>query len=128
MSEDKARAIGINHVGLEVADIGAALEFYGQLFDFTLRSRGETSAFIDLGDQFIALFKGADDAPDVGRHFGMVVDDPGKVRRKLEQMGVEIMAGPGVDFLDPWGNYTNGANYRPVCAQSLNPMDMIVSG
>ncbi len=105
MSEDKARAIGINHVALEVADIGAALEFYGQLFDFTLRSRGETSAFIDLGDQFIALFQGESDARDTGRHFGLVVDDPAKVRRKLEDMGVEIMPGPGVDFRDPWGNY-----------------------
>ena len=27
----------------------------------------------------------------------------------------------------PWA-YTNGINYRPVWAQSLNPMDMIVSG
>ncbi len=114
MSEDKARAIGINHVGLEVADIGAALEFYGQLFDFTLRSRGEKSAFMDLGDQFIALFQGESDARDVGRHFGLVVDDPAKVRRKLEDMGVEIMPGPGVDFRDPWGNYWQMVTYGKI--------------
>ncbi len=114
MSEDKARAIGINHVALEVADIDAALEFYSQLFDFTLRSRGETSAFIDLGDQFIALFQGESDARDIGRHFGLVVDDPGKVRRKLEAMGVEIMAGQGVDFHDPWGNYWQMVTYGKI--------------
>ncbi len=114
MSEDKARAIGINHIALEVADIDAALEFYGQLFDFTLRSRSDRSAFIDLGDQFIALFKGESDAGDVGRHFGLVVDDPSKVRRKLEEMGVEIMAGSGVDFHDPWGNYWQMVTYGKI--------------
>ncbi len=114
MSEDKARAIGINHVALEVADIDAALEFYGRLFDFTLRGRGDRSAFIDLGDQFIALFEGESDAGDVGRHFGLVVDDPGKVRRKLEEMGVEIIAGPGVDFHDPWGNYWQMVTYGKI--------------
>ncbi len=114
MSEDKARAIGINHVALEVADIDAALAFYGRLFDFTLRGRGDRSAFIDLGDQFIALFKGESDTGDVGRHFGLVVDDPGKVRRKLEEMGVEIMAGPGVDFHDPWGNYWQMVTYGQI--------------
>jgi catechol-2,3-dioxygenase len=114
LSEDKARAIGINHVGLEVADIAAALEFYGQLFDFTLRSRSEKSAFMDLGDQFIALFRGESDARDVGRHFGLVVDDPAKVRRKLEGLGVEIMPGPGVDFRDPWGNYWQMVTYGKI--------------
>jgi predicted enzyme related to lactoylglutathione lyase len=114
MSEDKARAIGINHVALEVADIGAALEFYGRLFDFTLRSRSEGSAFIDLGDQFIALFQGDSDARDEGRHFGLVVDDPEKVRRKLADMGVEVMPGPGVDFRDPWGNYWQMVTYAKI--------------
>ncbi len=114
MSEDKARAIGINHVGLEVADIAAALEFYGQLFDFTLRSRSETSAFMDLGDQFIALFQGESDTRDVGRHFGLVVDDPAKVRRRLEDLGVEILPGPGVDFRDPWGNYWQMVTYENI--------------
>jgi hypothetical protein len=72
----------------------------------SLRGRNEeTDAFIDLGDQFIALFRGDSDARDVGRHFGLVVDDPAKVRRKLEEMGAEIMPGSGVDFHDPWGNY-----------------------
>ena len=111
MSDGKARAIGINHVALEVADIDAAIAFYGQLFEFTLRGRSDRSAFIDLGDQFIALFKGESQVKDTGRHFGLVVDEPAKVRRGLEAMGVEIMPGSGIDFLDPWGNYVQIVTY-----------------
>ena len=92
----------------------SALDFYGQLFDFELRSRGERSAFIDLGDQFIALFTGDDDAVDQGRHFGLVVDDPDKVRTKLIEIGVEVMDGPGVDFRDPWGNYWQMVTYEKI--------------
>jgi len=54
----KARVIGFNHVALEVGDIESALAFYGRLFDFKLRGKGDSMAFIDLGDQFIALQKG----------------------------------------------------------------------
>ena len=114
MSDDKARAIGINHVALEVADIDAALDFYGQLFAFELRGRGERSALIDLGDQFIALFTGDDDAVDQGRHFGLVVDDPDKVRAKLTEIGVAVLDGPGVDFRDPWGNYWQMVTYEKI--------------
>jgi catechol 2,3-dioxygenase-like lactoylglutathione lyase family enzyme len=112
--ESKARTVGINHVALEVGDIDAALDFYGRLFDFTLRSRSETSAFIDLGDQFIALFKGESEARDVGRHFGLVVDDPAKARPVLEEMGVELLPGPGLDFHDPWGNYVQLVTYGKI--------------
>ena len=110
----KARAVGINHVALEVGDIDAALEFYGRLFELTLRGRSETSAFIDLGDQFIALFKGESEAKDLGRHFGLVVDDPAKLRPLLEEMGVELLPGPGVDFRDPWGNYVQLVTYEKI--------------
>src|SRR3990170_8678944 len=79
----KARAVGFNHVALEVGDIDEALAFYGRLFDFELRSRSETSAFIDLGDQFLALQRGRRQARDDGRHFGIVVDDKEAVRRAL---------------------------------------------
>ena len=54
----KARAVGCNHVALEVGDIEEALAFYGRLFDFKLRGKSGTSAFMDLGDQFLALQKG----------------------------------------------------------------------
>ena len=100
----KARAIGFNHVALEVGDIDEALAFYGRLFDFTLRGKSKTSAFIDLGDQFLALQKGRTQAPDDGRHFGLVVDDKDAVRQALAEAGVEPLPGQFLDFLDPWGN------------------------
>jgi lactoylglutathione lyase len=100
----KARAIGFNHVALEVGDIDEALAFYGRLFDFELRGKSATSAFIDLGDQFLALQKGRTQAADDGRHFGLVVDDKDSVRRALTAAGIKPLAGPFLDFLDPWGN------------------------
>jgi predicted enzyme related to lactoylglutathione lyase len=100
----KARAIGFNHVALEVGDIEEALAFYARLFDFTLRGRTETMAFIDLGDQFIALQQGRSQPPDDGRHFGLVVDDKEAVRQALLAAGVKLVPGPFLDFRDPWGN------------------------
>ncbi len=100
----KARAIGFNHVALEVGDIDEALAFYGGLFDFQLRSKSNTSAFIDLGDQFLALQKGRTQPADDGRHFGLVVDDKDAVRNALAKAGVQLLPGPFLDFVDPWGN------------------------
>jgi catechol 2,3-dioxygenase-like lactoylglutathione lyase family enzyme len=100
----KARVVGFNHVALEVGDIEAALAFYGRLFAFELRSKSDTDAFIDLGDQFIALQKGRTQAPDDGRHFGLVVDDKEVVRKALADAGVCALPGPFLDFMDPWGN------------------------
>jgi lactoylglutathione lyase len=104
VTSGKARAIGLNHIALEVGDIDEALAFYGRLFDFELRSRSATAAFIDLGDQFLALQKGRTQAADDGRHFGLVVDDKEAVRRVLTAVGIAPLAGPFLDFLDPWGN------------------------
>ena len=87
MSIRKARAVGVNHVALEVGNIEEALDFYGQFLEFTLRSKSETMAFIDLGDQFIALSKGREQPRDDERHFGLVVDDKPAVAAKLEEMG-----------------------------------------
>ena len=100
----KAHVVGFNHVALEVADIEAALAFYGRLFDFELRSKSDSMAFIDLGDQFIALQKGRTQSADDGRHFGLVVDDKEAVRVALADAGIETLSGPFLDFLDPWGN------------------------
>ena len=100
----KARAVGFNHVALEVGDIDEALAFYGRLFEFKLRGKGADMAFIDLGDQFLALQKGRRQAPDDGRHFGLVVDDKEAVRRALKEAGVEPLPGRFLDFRDPWGN------------------------
>ena len=109
-----ARAIGFNHVALEVGDIDEALAFYGRLFDFELRSRSKTSAFIDLGDQFLALQKGRAQPADDGRHFGLVVDDKEAVRRTLAEAGVETLPGQFLDFLDPWGNRIEIVSYDNV--------------
>jgi predicted enzyme related to lactoylglutathione lyase len=100
----RARVVGFNHVALEVGDIEAALAFYGRLFDFVLRSRSDSMAFIVLGDQLIALQKGRSQPFDDGRHFGLVVDDKETARRALIDAGVEILPGPFLDFRDPWGN------------------------
>jgi predicted enzyme related to lactoylglutathione lyase len=107
----RARAVGLNHVALEVGDIDEALAFYGRLFEFQLRGRSETSAFIDLGDQFLALQKGRTQAADDGRHFGFVVDDKGAVRDALREAGVALLPGPFLDFLDPWGNRVEIVDY-----------------
>src|SRR6266849_2816410 len=96
----KPRAIGFNHVALEVDDIEEALAFYGRLFDFKLRGKSKTSAFIDLGDQFLALQKGRTQPPDDGRHFGLVVDDKDAVRKALTQAGIKPLPGRFLDFLD----------------------------
>lgn len=107
----KARAVGMNHVALEVGDIDEALAFYGRLFDFELRGASETSAFIDLGDQFLALQKGRSQPADEGRHFGLVVDDKEAIRAALAAAGVQPLPGRFLDFLDPWGNRVEIVGY-----------------
>jgi lactoylglutathione lyase len=100
----KPRMVGFNHLALEVGDIEEALAFYGRIFEFTLRSKGKSQAFIDLGDQFIALQKGRKQPSDDGRHFGLVVDDKETARQALVAAGVELLPGQFLDFRDPWGN------------------------
>ena len=115
MSETKrARAVGFNHIALEVGDIEEALSFYGRIFEFKLRGKSENMAFIDLGDQFLALQKGRKQPTDDGRHFGLVVDDKDAVRRALAEAGVEVLPGPFLDFRDPWGNRIEIVGYDNV--------------
>jgi len=115
MAERKrTRVVGFNHVALEVGDIDEALEFYAEFLDFELRSKSENMAFIDLGDQFLALSKGRRQAPDDDRHFGLVVEDKAAVARRLEQMGVEIISDRFLDFLDPWGNRIEIVGYENI--------------
>jgi lactoylglutathione lyase len=109
-----ARLVGINHVALEVGDVEAALELYGRLFEFTLRGRAGRMAFVDMGDQFIALSEGRTQPPDDERHFGLVVDDKDAVRAALEREGVEILPGRGLDFRDPWGNRFQIVSYADI--------------
>ncbi len=107
----KARAIGVNHVALEVGNIDEALEFYGSFLEFELRSRSADAAFIDLGDQFINFSSGRRQGPDEERHFGLVVDNRQLVAEALRQMGVKMLPGPFMDFLDPWGNRVEIIDY-----------------
>ncbi len=108
------RLVGINHIALEVGSIEEALDFYGRIFDLELRGRAGRMAFIDIGDQFIALAEGRSQSPDGHRHFGLVVDDMEATRRALEEAGAEILPGRGLDFLDPWGNHVQVVDYREV--------------
>lgn len=113
MTDDaKPRLVGLNHIALEVNDIDKALEFYGRIFSFELRGRGDGAAFIDMGDQFIALMEGRRQGPDETRHFGLVVDDRSRVRELVEAAGAEMIDGPFMDFLDPWGNRVQVVEYR----------------
>jgi len=114
MAARKAKVIGFNHIALEVGDIDEALAFYGRLFDFKLRSRTESAAFIDLGDQFLALQKGRRQTPDDDRHVCLVVDDKQTVRDTLAEAGIEPLAGPFLDFRDPWGNRVEIVGYENI--------------
>ena len=110
-----ARLVGINHVALEVGDVDEALAWYGRFFEFELRGRaGSGMAFVDMGDQFIALARREPGSPDVARHFGLVVDDKEAARRALEEAGVAVSRPPSLDFHDPWGNSVQVVDYREV--------------
>ena len=110
----RPRLVGVNHVALEVGNVDEALAFYGAVFDLSLRGRARRMAFIDMGDQFIALGEGRTQAPDDHRHLGLVVDDKDATRRALEEAGAEILPGRGLDFRDPWGNRIQVVDYRDV--------------
>ena len=102
----KPLLVGINHVAIEVGDIDEALAWYGQIFDFSLRGKGERNAFIDMGDQFINMTRVPDYRKDgvERRHIGFVVDDRSTVKARAEAAGAKMVEGPFLDFLDPWGN------------------------
>jgi lactoylglutathione lyase len=112
--EQKPRLVGLNHIALEVGDVDAALAFYGRLFEFSLRGRHPGMAFIDLGDQFIALTERRTQPQDTRRHFGLVVDDRDAVKRALDALGVKTLEGDGLDFLDPWGNRVQIVQYSNI--------------
>ncbi len=110
-----ARLVGINHVALEVGDIEEALAWYGRFFELELRGRaGSSMAFVDMGDQFLALARGRSQPPDAARHFGLVVDDKDAVRAALVAAGVEVTRAPSLSFRDPWGNQVQVVDYADV--------------
>jgi len=110
-----ARIVGINHVALEVGDVDEALAWYGRFFEVELRGRaGKKMAFVDMGDQFIALAAGRAQPPDEARHFGLVVDDKEAVRDALRDAGVNVRPRGSLDFQDPWGNHFQIVDYRDI--------------
>ena len=113
MSE-RPRLVGINHVALDVGDLEEALAFYGRIFEFELRGRVPGMAFLDMGDQFLALAEGREQGPDPGRHFGLVVEDKDAARRALEAAGADIVPGGGLNFRDPWGNRIEIVGYADI--------------
>jgi lactoylglutathione lyase len=109
------RLVGINHIALEVGDIDEALAWYGRRFEFELRGRsGNRMAFIDMGDQFIALSSGRTQPADGARHFGLVVDDKEAARERLRAQGTDVQGSGSLDFRDPWGNHVQVVDYRDV--------------
>jgi len=113
---ERARLIGINHVALEVGDLQAALDLYRRLFDFELRGYSQRMAFLEMGDQFLAVSEGRSQGPDDDRHFGLVVDDEEAVRAAVAEAGLEHRRslGGGVRFRDPWGNNFEVVGYRRI--------------
>ncbi|HET8874129.1 MAG TPA: VOC family protein [Gaiellaceae bacterium] len=107
----KARLVGINHVALEVGNVEDALDFYGRIFELTLRGRAGRMAFVDMGDQFIALAEGRRQEPDARRHFGLVVDDKERALAAAREAGAEVR---GNDVKDPWGNNIQIVDYREI--------------
>ena len=118
----RARLVGINHVALEVGDLDAALELYGRLFSFELRGRVRGMAFLDMGDQFLAVAEGRRQGPDDERHFGHVVDDREAVRAALAAAGIEPHRGRGLRFADPWGNEFEIVEYADVQFTKAGPV------
>jgi lactoylglutathione lyase len=101
-------------VALEVGNVDEALEFYSRFFEFRLRGQVPGMAFIDMGDQFLALSEGRSQGGDDDRHFGLVVDDKEAVRAALTAGGVDVLPGRRLDFIDPWGNRVEIVDYRDI--------------
>lgn len=118
----RPRLVGLNHVALEVGDVDEALAFYGGLFELTLRGRAPGTAFVDMGDQFLALAEGRTQPADEQRHFGLVVDDKEAVRQALAETGVQVFPGRRLDFLDPWGNRVEVVDYRDIQFTKTRPV------
>jgi len=124
-SVSRSRLVGINHVALEVGDVEEALAFYGRFFEFSVRGRAPGAAFVDIGDQFLALMEGQHGPADRARHFGLVVEDKEATRKALEAGGVEIRPGRRLDFQDPWGNTVEVVQYDQV---QFTKSDRVLSG
>jgi predicted enzyme related to lactoylglutathione lyase len=117
------RLVGINHVAVEVGDVDEALDFYGRIFELKLRGRGPRMAFVDMGDQFLALSTGRTQPPDGSRHIGLVVDDREATLAAAREAGAEMLGDN--DFRDPWGNHFQVVDYRDI---QFTKTDRILAG
>ncbi|MFL5959645.1 MAG: VOC family protein [Gaiellaceae bacterium] len=109
----KPRLVGINHIALQVDDLEEAVAFYTVLFEPTAVDQSEPgAAFLELGDQFIALFERGPRAEEP--HFGLVVEDKAAARRALEAAQVEILPGRFLDVRDPSGNRIQLVQYDQI--------------
>jgi catechol 2,3-dioxygenase-like lactoylglutathione lyase family enzyme len=107
-----ARAVGINHVALDVGSVDEAVDFWRALFPaLRLRSQSPAMAFIDLGDQFIALFEQDVEPRREHRHFGLVVDDVAAMIAAARERGDNIR---GHNVGDRWGNRFDVVAYSDV--------------
>ena len=109
-----ARLVGINHIALEVEDVDEALRWYGQFFEFDLRSRGRQDGVHRHGRSVHRARRRSDAAEDQSRHFGLVVDDKEEVRSALERADVSVQPSGSLDFVDPWGNRVQVVDYRDI--------------
>ena len=117
-----ARLVGINHVAVQVGDLDAMIDFLGRLADgLELRGRSGGMAFVDLGDQFIALERASE--PVTAGHYGLVVDDQDEVVRRAREAGARMIGGH--DFLDPWGNHWQVVDYRAI---QVTKSDRVLEG
>ena len=108
-----ARAVGINHIALEVGSLDEALAFYGSLFELELRGRIRGMAFIDMGDQFLALAertrRGSRTRSATSASSSTTAT---AVLAAAREAGVEIFGGNS--FRDPWGNHVQVVEYGDI--------------
>lgn len=119
------RLVGINHIAFEVSDLDETLAWYERFFDVTLRGRRETMAWIDLGDQFIALTVAPVPTADRSRHVGIVVSDKEGLRRALSDAGAEVATSGSLRVRDPSGNLLEIVDYRDV---QFSKTDAVLGG
>jgi lactoylglutathione lyase len=108
------RLIGVNHIAFEVRNLDEALAWYERFFTFSLRGRRATMAWIDLGDQFIALTESPDPQVDRDRHVGLVVDDKEALRSALIEADIDVAPAGSLRMHDPSGNQLEIVDYREV--------------
>ena len=121
-SQHKAKAVGFNHIALEVGDLDAALDFYGKIIEVKLRGRGKRMAFIDMGDQFLAIAATGKEDRDNERHFGLVVDDQAKALAAAKAAGAQFVRDGGNEFYDPWGNMFQIVQYSEIQFMKTRPV------